>query len=197
MARMLEAPVRYTTISRLVVETNRSEESPELYSRWSDALPPGERKRLLARYHRRHRQKVRRTVEAASREGRRAVVHVGVHTFTPVLDDQVRTVDVGILLDPARPLERRVARGWIRALRAAHPDLRIGENTPYDGRSDGLTTTLRSVFPEGGSTRYAGLELEVNQALLGDDTRFPEFLVRWLSEALDRALEEATSVSRS
>ncbi len=173
MARLLEAPLRFTTISRLVVEVNRREEGPEVFSSWSARLPPGERRRLLTRYHRRHRRRVRRAVEEAADGGHRPVVHVGIHTFVPVLEGAVRRVEVGILFDPERPLERRVGRRWIQALRRRRPELRVGENDPYDGRSDGLTTTLRTALPPGGPVAYAGLELEVGQGLLQGDGRLP------------------------
>jgi predicted N-formylglutamate amidohydrolase len=196
MARLLRVPLRFSTISRLVVEPNRDEDGGEVFSPWSEALPPNERKLLLARHHRRHRRRVRSAVEAASEGGRRPVVHVGVHTFTPVLDGVERAVDVGILLDPARPLERRVARRWMSALARLRPELRIRENEPYDGRSEGLTTTLRSLHPPGGAVGYAGLELEVGQALLGPDGRFPDPLARELAAALEEGVREGTAPPR-
>ena len=42
--------------------------------------------------------------------------------------------------------------------------LRVRMNYPYQGRSDGHTTALRRLF---GSGEYIGIELEVNQALVG------------------------------
>lgn len=193
IARRLGAPLRFTTLSRLVVDTNRSENGPDVFSPWSAVLPPPERRRLIARHHRPHRARVRRMVEEASEGGRIPVVHVGVHTFTPVLDGIVRGVEVGILLDPARPRERAVAERWMKSLLERAPRLRVALNDPYDGRSDGLTTTLRSRFAQGGVFDYAGLELEVNQGLLEGSGRRGPALAPELADALADALGEAVT----
>lgn len=192
MAALLDAPLRYSTISRLVVEPNRSESSPELFSPWSRHLDGKERRALVRRYHRRHRRRVREAVEeaAAGSPAPDLVVHVGVHTFTPVLDGQVRPLEVGILLDPARDPEREVVQAWAEALTVQAPELRIRFNEPYDGRSDGLVTTLRGAFAHGirPGCAYAGLELEVNQGLLGPDGTFPRALAVSLAASLAAAL---------
>ncbi len=192
MATLFDAPLRFSTISRLVVEPNRSPENPEIFSPWSRELPAPVRRRLLRRYHRRHRERVRRAVEgaAAGPPPRTRVVHVGVHSFTPVLDGQERPVEVGILLDPARSSEREVAEAWAEALAGESPGLRILLNEPYDGRSDGLVTTLREAFAEGirPGCAYVGLELEVNQGLLGPGGTFPRALAASLATTLAAAL---------
>jgi predicted N-formylglutamate amidohydrolase len=92
----------------------------------------------------------------------RRVVHVAAHTFTPELDGVVRTADVGLLYDPARRGEHRLAAAWKAALSVAAPQLRVRRNYPYAGKGDGLTRELRLRFP---AARYVGIELEVNQAL--------------------------------
>lgn len=181
LAGVLGAPLRACLTSRLLVEVNRSEGHPELFSRWSAALPETERRALVRRFHRRHRRRVEQALAEASRGWTRDMVHVGVHTFTPELDGVHREVEIGVLFDPAVSFEARVARGWILALAAALPGWRVRENEPYDGRSDGLTTSLRVRRNEAGRDacgagrhgtgpgRYAGLELEVNQARVGRD----------------------------
>jgi hypothetical protein len=52
------------------------------------------------------------------------------------------------------------------AIAVRDPGLRVRRNYPYAGKGDGLTRILRRRFPP---TRYAGIELELNQAFaLGD-----------------------------
>jgi predicted N-formylglutamate amidohydrolase len=92
------------------------------------------------------------------------VTHVSVHTFTPVMKGKTRPLDIGLLFDPARANERDLCARWRRAIGAAHPALRTRFNLPYRGAADGFTTHLRSIHPE---HRYTGVELEVNQALVG------------------------------
>ena len=74
----------------------------------------------------------------------------------------VRTADIGLLYDPARWREKAFCSVWRDSLLNLAPAMRIRRNYPYQGRSDGLATSLRRKFPR----RYLGIELEVNQALL-------------------------------
>jgi predicted N-formylglutamate amidohydrolase len=120
---------------------------------------------ILRRWYDPYRRRVRGEVEGRIQAGA-SVLHLSVHTFTPVLEGRVRDVDVGLLYDPAWGRERafclRVRRELRRRLRSAS-DVRVRMNQPYQGRSDGLTTALRRDLPE---DRYLGIELEINQALV-------------------------------
>lgn len=92
--------------------------------------------------------------------GRDAVLHLSVHSFTPVFDGVPRTADVGLLYDPRREGERRLCLAWQASLSTAAPELRVRRNYPYRGVADGLVTHLRRTLR---SERYIGVELEVNQ----------------------------------
>jgi predicted N-formylglutamate amidohydrolase len=161
IARAAGAPLVATTVSRLVVECNRSIGHPQLFSEFTRPLSRDERTRLLDRYYHPHRGAVEAVVRSALRSHAR-VVHVGVHTFTPVMNGRTRSADVGLLYDPRREEEVAFCEVWLHALHWEAPALRVKKNYPYRGWSDGLTTTLRGKF---GARRYLGLELEVNQAL--------------------------------
>jgi predicted N-formylglutamate amidohydrolase len=87
-------------------------------------------------------------------------VHIASHSFTPELNGQVRTADVGLLYDPRRPGEVELSNRWLEALKHAAPTLRLRRNYPYIGNSDGLAFRLRRVYP---ADVYIGIELEVNQ----------------------------------
>jgi len=160
LARRLDRPLLVTRWSRLFVEANRSRTNPAIWSRFTRELPPEERARILARYWLPHRHAVEGAVAALLARGDR-VLHVAVHSFTPVLDGVARTADVGLLFDSRRAGESRFAREWGEALRAADPALRVRYNYPYLGRADGLSTALRRAHP---ASRYLGFELELNQA---------------------------------
>ncbi|HEX6790223.1 MAG TPA: N-formylglutamate amidohydrolase [Candidatus Krumholzibacteria bacterium] len=161
IAPALDAPLVATTVSRLVVECNRSLGHPRLFSEFTRTLPREEKQVLLDRHYHPHRGAVEAVVRSAIRTHGR-VVHVGVHTFAPVLDGTRRTADVGLLYDPRRELEVRWCEEWMAILSLTAPGLRVRRNYPYRGASDGLTSALRRRFPAG---RYLGIELEVNQAL--------------------------------
>ncbi|MCE9544434.1 MAG: N-formylglutamate amidohydrolase [Planctomycetia bacterium] len=159
LARLAAGPLIAAEITRLLVELNRSPGHRQLFSEFTAELSAGERDAILQNYYWPHRQQVEQSVAAALAR-RKIVLHLGVHTFTPVLRGDVRNADVGLLYDPRSPLETRWSTAWRDALRNRRPDLRVRRNYPYLGRSDGLTTSLRRRFNDG---RYAGLELEVNQ----------------------------------
>jgi predicted N-formylglutamate amidohydrolase len=170
IARETGAPLLANTVSRLVVETNRSI-GPKLFSEFSRGLTREERKQLVDRHYLPHRGAVEAVIRSALREHDR-VVHVGVHTFTPVLKGKKRTADVGLLFDPKRKAEVDFCEVWLHALHWEAPLLRVKKNYPYKGSSDGLTTALRDKFP---AKRYVGIELEVNQALaIGPARRFTD-----------------------
>lgn len=168
LAKALGAPLIEGRWSRLLIDLNRSTGRPKLIPAVAFGEPvPGnanlsreERGRRIREYYRPFREEVRRAIEAESaRSGR--CLHLGIHTFTPQLGGHVRNADVGLLYDPAREWERRLAASWVPLLRNA--GFRVRRNYPYRGVADGHVTKLRRRWSAG---RYAGIELEVNQALL-------------------------------
>lgn len=159
LARKLEAPLYFATVSRLIIDLNRSVGHPRLYGPSTRPLPRAERERILARHYLPYRQRVEAHIRQALAPGRR-VVHISSHSFTPELDGEVRHADVGLLYDPASPGEANLAHRWQVALKSAAPDLRVRRNYPYTGTSDGFTAYLRQCF---GADGYVGIELEVNQ----------------------------------
>lgn len=159
LAREAGAPLFAGTVSRLVVDLNRSEHHPRLFSEVTRALPRARREALLDGWYRPFRAEVEDVVRRASANGRR-VVHISVHSFAPSLGGKVRHADVGLLYDPSR--ERAFADELAAALGEALPDLRVRRNYPYRGVADGHTTALRRAFPK---RRYQGIELELSQGL--------------------------------
>ncbi len=163
LARRLRTPLLAATTTRLLADHNRTATQPECFSRFTRDLPPAEKERLLAELYWPHRRAVERAVERHVRAGRR-VLHVAVHSFTPVLRGERRNADLGLLYDPARRGEAALCARWMRELSGLDPRLRVRLNFPYLGTSDGLTTALRAVHP---ARVYVGIELELNQRLLG------------------------------
>ena len=98
----------------------------------------------------------------------RRVVHISSHSFTPELNGKVRTADVGLLYDPARPGERHVSARWKAALARAAPQLRVRRNYPYAGTDDGFMPYLRGRYRP---AAYVGIEIEINQEIVVGATR--------------------------
>ncbi|MGH6611513.1 MAG: N-formylglutamate amidohydrolase [Burkholderiaceae bacterium] len=163
LARALNAPLVYSTITRLLIDLNRSIGHRSVFSEVTASLPAHERARIVHSWYRPYRDEVEARVRAAAARGK-IIVHLSSHSFTPVLAGEIRSTDIGLLYDPARPGEAGLARLWQRALTDIAPHLRVRRNYPYRGYNDGLTTHLRSIFS---SASYIGIELEVNQALMG------------------------------
>lgn len=184
LARVTGAALVATTVSRLVVDANRSLGHRGLFSEWTRRLQPAEREALVARHWRPHRERVERAVRERSARGGR-VVHVGVHSFTPRWRGRARRADVALLYDPARALERALADRWLRELGALRPELRLRRNYPYRGVADGLTTSLRRRLAPG---RYLGLELEVAQSFPAGPPRAWRTLQADLARSLLAAL---------
>lgn len=158
LAAATHAQVIATTISRLLVELNRSAHNPRVISRIMRRAPHDVRQEILVRYYHPYHAAVEAYVKRAVRAGAR-VLHIGSHSFTPMLDGEVRNADVGLLYDPARPGEVALCARWRAALRARGVP-RVRRNYPYKGSGDGLTTLLRRAFD---SDDYIGVELEINQ----------------------------------
>jgi predicted N-formylglutamate amidohydrolase len=189
MAKRYAAPLYFEETTRLLVDLNRSVGNPELHSEATRHLTLRERREILDVYYHPHRRTVdaaiAAAVTAANARGDR-VVHVASHSFTPELHGHVRTADIGMLYDPARPGEVAFATAWIEALRAADPTLRLRRNYPYLGKSDGVTMALRR---QHSPRLYVGLELEVNQRYVEAGGPAWSRLRRTLVDTLGRALQ--------
>jgi predicted N-formylglutamate amidohydrolase len=164
LSRTLQAPLYASETTRLLVDLNRSLDQPTLFSEVTRKLPGAMREKILARYYRPYREEVEKAVTNAIAQGRR-VLHISSHSFTPVLEGKARETEIGLLYDPARKSERALCDAWLEELQRVLPDMRVRRNYPYRGTSDGFTAFLRTRHAE---DSYAGLELEVNQKLVGD-----------------------------
>lgn len=145
--------------TRLFIDVNRSLSSRSLFSFIGSTLSVEERRLILKTHYHRYRNSIQEQIETI-RQNQIPVIHLSVHTFTPVLQGKSRNADVGFLYDPSRKMEKRFCHRWLKVLKQKNPDLTIRCNYPYRGVSDGLTASLRRTYPEG---EYVGIELEVNQ----------------------------------
>jgi predicted N-formylglutamate amidohydrolase len=162
LAETLPAPLLFSRTTRLLVDLNRSPDAPDLFSEYSGNLPDTVREEILSRYYFPYRRAVTQAVEAAILAGRR-VVHISVHSFTDVLRGRTRELDLALLFDPARPAETSLCERWLAAMASIDGTLRYRKNEPYAGADDGLTTALRTMFPD---VSYAGVEIEIRQGLI-------------------------------
>jgi predicted N-formylglutamate amidohydrolase len=157
--------------SRLFVDLNRTITNKSAFSDYykqfeaRDKATAAKMKAQAVAYWTEYREKIEKFMANSLSSPKRAtksapaIVHLGIHSFTPELNGKVRNTDIGILYDPSRPAECKLAQVIKAEIKRLHPEMKVRFNYPYKGTSDGLTTTLRKKF----GPRYAGLEIEINQ----------------------------------
>ena len=170
-----------TKVSRLLIDCNRSIDNSELFSVHSKVVHDSVKKALLDHYYLPYRKKVEDYIAVNIIE--RPVVHLSIHTFTPIWHGSERLVDVGLLFDDNRQLESQFCESW-RAMASKYvPEILVMLNVPYHGADDGFTTYLRSKFTE---NRYLGIEIEINQKWI--HTQELQGIVMGLYKALEESL---------
>jgi len=177
-------------MSRLVIDPNRRPGTPTSIPEISDGcvVPGNQRLDLptmvdrVIRYFLPYHRAVARRIGQFRRQGFLPAV-IAVHSFTPVMNGEVRNADIGLLYDSRRAREGAFCARWLSALRRADPSVRVRRNYPYLGKADGLATALRQRYPQ---SRYIGVELEINQALVGAPAwkRFQQRVADSLRDAL-------------
>lgn len=159
LAAAFTAPLVFSTVSRLLVDLNRSVGHPYLHHEVIRKQPSQLRDTLLKHYYQPYRTQAEHLVRQAIADYGK-VIHLSSHSFTPELNGKVRNADIGLLYDLARPYEVALCEQWKLALKAFAPELSVRRNYPYQGKGDGLTSWFRQRLP---SDTYIGIELEVNQ----------------------------------
>ena len=188
LAKELSAPCFMAQVSRLLLDHNRSPHNRSLWSEFSRDLPSPDKAVLFDDYYLPFRDQTGRWLAGQHADGSR-LVHLSVHSFTPVLDGKVRDVDIGLLYDTERPDEAFFADIWRSRLLALRPTLKVRFNVPYRGRSDCHGRTYREMY---GSSEYVGIELEINQALVADQQGW-KASKKLITESLREALAEITA----
>jgi predicted N-formylglutamate amidohydrolase len=170
LSQMLDAPLVQSTVSRLVIDTNRDLDAPDLIWTLSErtriaaneGLPAEERLYRINHFHRPFHASVATLLEARRHAGRDTIL-VCMHSFTPVFHGVPRPWPIGLLhgRDPRFTEALRVA------LLAATPDLNIGWNQPYAALA-GLTLTLEK-HGDGRGLDATMIEMRHDEILAPDD----------------------------
>lgn len=158
LSHSLDCESHKNTCTRLLVDVNRSPESPTLLSQFTRGLDQKTTAEIIARYYQPYRCSLGNSINGKIQQGI-PIIHLSIHTFTPLYCGQRRRFDIGFLFDPSRIAESRLCMKWGAALQKARPRCRVRFNQPYLGIDDGLTTTNRRRFQP---NEYIGVEVEVN-----------------------------------
>lgn len=182
LSRILDAPLLFGRVSRLVYDCNRPPTAADAVPPVSEVFPvPGNARlseeareeRVRAVY-----QPFRRRLENVLAAAPPDATLVTVHSFTPVYHGRRRRVEIGVLHgeDPS------LARIMIERTRH-HTDRTVRLNEPY-GPQDGVTHTLDL---HGTRNGLPNVMLEIRNDLIatpGDQAAMAEMLGGWLETAI-------------
>jgi predicted N-formylglutamate amidohydrolase len=162
LAEELGAVAVLSRFSRLLVDPNRAEDSPDLIRTRAEGrdiklnrhVDVAERERRIERLHRPYHAAIDREVARS-----KVPLLLAMHTFTPVYEGRRREVEVGVLFDTEEALAERFRHA------IADVGLVTRMNEPYSGR-EGL---MYSVDRHARAYGRRALELEVRQDLVGDE----------------------------
>lgn len=181
-------PVITGDISRLIVDLNRSIYRNKCFSDYTQTLTPAKKEVLLSQYYHPFREKTQQLIQEILNKQNHFVLHLSIHSFTPVLNNEIRKNDIGILYDPKRKNEKIFSHTLSNQIKNhSENSLSVRMNYPYLGTADGHTTALRKILTE----KYIGIELEVNQKLIDGNTQnFPHQLNKTLINSLEFTLRK-------
>jgi predicted N-formylglutamate amidohydrolase len=171
----------FSVESRLLIELNRSLHHKNLFSEFSKELPLKEKESLIKSY-----QTYRNAIETAIKtvvDRNERVLHIAVHSFTPILNEVKRNCDIGLLYDSRKEQEKEFSRRLKREILSVNDALNVRYNNPYLGKSDGFTTHLRKQFPK----NYLGIELEINQKF-SNKNKMDSFLKTLIYDVLNKGI---------
>ncbi len=158
IAEEFDASLHTNTMTRLVIDFNRTLGNPEVFSGVSSGFSDAEKQELIDDWYLPYRRKVEQQLREWIADDL-AVLHLSIHSFGSVVNGMRRAADVGLLYDPSCRPEVTFCEEWRAAIENVAPDIPVRLNYPYSGTDDGFTRQLRTVFPQ---ERYAGIELELN-----------------------------------
>lgn len=181
----MRAPLITSTVSRLLVDLNRSIGHPQLFSVMTRDAPIAVRDEIVKWHYNPYRLRVEECVNRSVSQ-RQRVIHISAHSFTPALDGKIRHADVGLLYDPERRSEAALCTTWKLSLADCAPALVVRRNYPYEGKDDGLPSYLRTRFAD---DAYLGIELEINQSIVTAGGQPWKSLRRVLIDSLRLALD--------
>lgn len=174
---------KYNMISRLLIEVNRSIHHNDLFSEFTNQMTISEKNKLLKTVYYRHRNPIEDSIKKLLLNNEQ-VLHISVHSFTPIFKNEIRKCDIGLLFDPQRVKEKELCKIFKTNLKIIQKDLNVRFNYPYLGKSDGFTTYLRNKFGH----NYLGIEIEVNQKFVKNNLMY-SLINKSISSALKMTIK--------
>ncbi len=161
MSEKLDAAAVFATYSRIVVDVNRGERSPECMREVSDHIVvPGNQKLSAAEKRQRldeifwpYHRALSGQIKALRKKGIVPMI-VSLHSFTPEMDGYKRPWEIGVLWNKEETIARRV----VENLRAQNPGMVVGENEPYTLKQANLSKNTIKTHAEDTGLPYIIVE---------------------------------------
>ena len=176
----------FSETSRLLIELNRSLKNKNLFSAVTKPLDSFIKDEIKKNYYFPYRDKVESQIAYFIKQ-KHTVIHISVHTFTPVFNNVTRNCDIGFLYDPSHSLEKQFCKSIKKNIIQNNPSLNVRYNFPYLGTADGFTSYLRKIFPK---ENYLGIEIEVNQKFPSKKNKEWNKIVHIIYDSLTRTLAD-------
>lgn len=186
ISSVIGCPLFFEEISRLVIDQNRSRANKNLFSEITRSLSTEQKQFIIDEIYEPFHNKVKTQIDNWIRVGKK-VFHFSIHSFTPVLNGEVRNADFGLLYDPSRCVEKTLCNRIALSLNSEINEIRIRRNYPYTGISDGFTRMLRKIHSK---EKYCGIEIETNQFHVENKTAIWESLLDRLPAVIDKEVVE-------
>ncbi|MDY0009307.1 MAG: N-formylglutamate amidohydrolase [Bdellovibrionales bacterium] len=161
MSEKLDAAAFFANYSRIVVDVNRGERSPECMRDVSDHIQVPGNKNLSAAQKRQRLDEIfwpyhhalSAQIKTYLKKGIVPMI-VSLHSFTPEMDGYKRPWEIGVLWNK----EETIARSLIDNLRAQNPGMVVGENEPYTLKQANLSKNTIKTHAEDTGLPYVIVE---------------------------------------
>ncbi|MHA7776644.1 N-formylglutamate amidohydrolase [Roseibium sp. M-1] len=188
LSKSLDAPLVYTTVSRLIIDCNREEDRADLIPCLSEVteiagnrdLSAEEKAFRIGLAHRPFHETIDRLITERLEKGLPTAV-VSIHSFTPVYKGRSRPWEIGLISDS----DRRLADPVLADLKR-QGELTVGDNEPY-APSDGVYYTIHR---HGEDRQLPCLMIEIRNdevTTAAEEDRWSDLLAPMLARAAQAA----------
>ncbi len=191
LSKRLKAPLIYSITSRLLIDLNRSLHHPGLFSDFSRSANDIIKSEIIKHHYSPYHSRIGKLIDESIQHNKRAF-HFSIHSFTPELNGEVRNADFGILYNPSRNIEKKIAKS-LQLFIKENSGFSVRLNYPYLGKADGLTTILRKKYPV---SRYCGIEIEMNQSAFDNPRNKTNEFVYILTKGIGEVLGVRSIIPR-
>lgn len=169
ICRKLRVPLSSCKHTRLLIDVNRTLRQESLFSVISKGLNSDEKSKIIERYYWPYRNRLAHRIK---KHTRLQVLHISIHSFTPIKSGLIRKCDIGLLFKVTDPVARFNAQRIRENLLKLYPKLNVRFNFPYKANSGGIMEAIAENLTDYQRKNYSGLYIEINQKLTKYKSKF-------------------------